>query len=113
MIKNDNKEIIEEIKRHQDVLYEKLQGDIRIIGEQHGSIQEKLDSHTEMIGSIKENIEIIKVDIDSMKVDIVSTKKDIKIIKVDIAFIKNGLKEKVDRDEFVALEKRVILLEAK
>jgi len=92
MIKNDNKEIIEEIKRHQDVLYEKLQGDIRVIGEQHGSIQEKLDSHTEMIGSIKEDIEIMKVD---------------------IAFIKNGLKEKVDRDEFVALEKRVILLEAK
>jgi len=106
MIKNDNKEIIEEIKRHQDVLYEKLQGDIRVIGEQHGSIQEKLDSHTEMIGSKKEDIEIIKVDI-------VSTKKDIEIIKVDIAFIKNGLKEKVDRDEFVALEKRVILLEAK
>ena len=42
-----------------------------------------------------------------------SIKEDIEIMKVDIAFIKNGLKEKVDRDEFVALEKRVILLEAK
>ena len=99
MIKNDDKKIVEEIKRHQDFLYEKFQGDVQIIAEQYSSIQGKLDSHskildfhTEMIGSIKEDIEIMKID---------------------IAFIKNGLKEKVDRDEFVALEKRVILLEAK
>lgn len=53
---------------------------------------ETLDNHTEMIGSMKMNIEIIKGD---------------------IAFIKGGLKEKVDIDEFSALERRVALLEGR
>ena len=37
----------------------------------------------------------------------------LEIIKLDIEFIKNELKQKVSRDEFAALEKRVSLLEAK
>jgi hypothetical protein len=32
---------------------------------------------------------------------------------LDIEFIKNDLKQKVGRDEFVVLEKRVSMLEAK
>lgn len=38
-------------------------------------------------------------------------KKDIE--KVDITFIKNGLKKKVDAEEFETLERRVAVLEAK
>ena len=45
-----------------------------------------------MIGSLAENLEIVKMDIE---------------------FIKSGLKKKVDYEEFEALEKRLILLEAK
>ncbi|MBI3632105.1 MAG: hypothetical protein HY225_01520 [Candidatus Vogelbacteria bacterium] len=56
------------------------------------SHSEKLDSHTEMIGSIK---------------------TDVEIIKEDVAFLKNGIKRKVDAEEFSALERRVILLEKK
>ena len=37
--------------------------------------------------------------------------EDIEIIKSDIQFIKQELKHKVDRDEFEALERRVMLLE--
>ena len=51
---------------------------------------EMLESHTETIGSIKEDVEIMKSDIE---------------------FIKGGLKKKVDVDEFMALERRVALIE--
>ncbi|MDI6591809.1 MAG: hypothetical protein QME61_02665 [Patescibacteria group bacterium] len=37
----------------------------------------------------------------------------LEIIKLDIEFIKNELKQKISRDEFVALERRVSMLEAK
>ena len=65
---------------------------VKLVAEQHGSIIEILNSHTEVIASIKEDIEIMKVDIE---------------------FIKNSLKKKVDIEEFSALEKRVLILEKK
>lgn len=37
--------------------------------------------------------------------------EDIDIMKTDLEFIKNGLKKKVDIDEFSALERRVAVLE--
>lgn len=37
----------------------------------------------------------------------------LEVIKLDIEVIKNDLKQKVSRDEFVILEKRVSALEAK
>ena len=81
-----------EIIKHNQVLYEKFQQDIRIIGEGWNGTRQKVDATFDLIGELKEDSEIIKSD---------------------IAFIKNTLKIKVDRDEFVALEKRVILLENK
>ena len=86
------KDISEDIKRHIDVLGEDFDGKVSLIAEQYNSIKERLDSHSEMIASIKEDIEIMKVDVE---------------------FIKNSLKKKVDVEEFEALEKRVIILEAK
>ena len=47
------------------------------------SMEKKLDSHTEMIGQIM----------------------------IDVAEIKNDLKQKVGRDEFARLEKRVLMIE--
>jgi hypothetical protein len=74
------------------------QGDeIKTVAEQYvginnkiGGIIKTLDDHTEMIGKMA---------------------IDISIIKEDISFIKQDLKRKVDRDEFAALERRVVLLE--
>ena len=88
-----------DVKRHFDVALESVKDDVKIIAEQYGdirrdigSIKETLDSHTEMIGSMKEDVEIIKSDIE---------------------FIKGSLKKKVDYDEFIALERRMTLLESK
>lgn len=95
-VRQDIKEVIEEseerFERHVSVLKEDFDSNIALIGEQHGSIMQKLDSHTEMIGA---------------------TKEDIEVIKVNVEFIKSSLKKKVDLEEFESLEKRVSLLEAK
>ena len=40
-------------------------------------------------------------------------KEDVEVIKMDIEFIKHDLKNKVARDEFAVLERRVALLESK
>ncbi len=39
--------------------------------------------------------------------------EDSTIIKENLEFLKNGLKKKVDYDEFMALEKRMTIVEAK
>lgn len=112
-IKNVSQNAVLEIKRHFDVVAEKLNDKISTVAEQYGdikkdihSMKETLDSHTEMIGSMKE-------DVETMKGDIATTKTDVEIIKSDIEFIKGGIKKKVDYDEFIALERRMTLLESK
>lgn len=114
------KEVLEEVKRHFNVAIESVKDEVKIIAEQYVDIKKDiheiketldshtatLDSHTEMIGSMAEDIEIIKIDL-------ADTKKDVEIIKSDIEFIKGGIKKKVDYEEFVVLERRLTLLEAK
>lgn len=85
-------EFEESVKRHIDVVKEEFHGQVKMIAEQYTGITERLDSHTEMIGSMAEDVEVIKSDIE---------------------FIKGSLKKKVDYDEFIALERRLTLVEAK
>lgn len=72
------------------VLLEHLDDKIGLVAEQYGDIQKSLEGHTEMLGSLATNVEIVKDDIE---------------------FIKHALKRKVDAEEFIALERRVALLE--
>lgn len=55
-------------------------------------IKNTLDNHTEMIGKLA---------------------VDINIVKTNVEFLKGGLKKKVDYDEFLALERRLSLVESK
>jgi peptidoglycan hydrolase CwlO-like protein len=86
------KQFKDEICRHFDVVAEDLKEDIKAVSEQ-------VASNTEQITALQTNVKGIK--------------DDIEIIKIDIEFIKNELKQKVSREEFVVLEKRVSMLEAK
>ena len=74
------------------ILKEDLDTRIDTLAEGWKMTQEKVDATFEIVGEIKQDIEVMKAD---------------------IAFIKNELKQKVDRDEFAFLEKRLILLENK
>ena len=99
----DIKEILEdykeETKRHFDVVAEDLKGEIRIVAEQVSANTEKLEEHDRRFNQIDERFN--RID------------DTLEVIKIDIEFIKNDLKQKVGRDEFVVLEKRVSMLEAR
>ncbi|MDE2144782.1 MAG: hypothetical protein KGJ01_02340 [Patescibacteria group bacterium] len=85
--KGDNQNI--EIRRL-GVIVEKINDNVKLVAEQYGDINKKLDSHTEMIGHIA---------------------ADLEIMKDDVSLIKNELRQKVGIEEFVILEKRVAALE--
>ena len=103
MAKENLKKILEnykkETKRHFDIVAEKLEDKIAIVSEQLAANTEKLEEHNRGFDQIDETLNKIE--------------DTLEIIKLDIEFIKNELKQKVSRDEFAALEKRVSLLEAK
>lgn len=57
--------------------------------------------------------EKIEDKISTVSEQVATNTETLEIIKLNIEFIKNDLKQKVDRDEFIVLEKRVSMLEAK
>jgi len=81
-----------EYQQYNKVLIEDFDSKIKVLGEGILGIQEQLNNIREMVAKNTEDIEIIKMD---------------------ISFIKNALKQKADKDELEALEKRVLFLEKK
>jgi len=57
--------------------------------------------------------EDLKNNISVLSEQVGSNAETLEIIKMDLDFIKNELKEKISRDEFIILEKRISLLENK
>jgi DNA-binding ferritin-like protein len=140
-IKGILEEYKKETKRHFDVVAEKIEDKIALVAEQVAATTEKLKEHDLKLDSISEKLKehdlkfenISKklkehdkrfIGIDKRFITIEGKLKEhdkrfdkiedtLEIIKLDIEFIKNELKQKVGRDEFAALEKRVSLLEAK
>ena len=82
----------DEYQRYLGVLAENFESQIKLIAESLYGVQEQLIAIRDMVAKNTEDIEVIKMD---------------------ISIIRNDLKDKVDRDEFVALEKRLHLLEKK
>jgi chromosome segregation ATPase len=134
MEKEDLKKFKDEICRHFDVIAEDLKDNLKIIAEQVGANTEKLQEHDERFNKIEEKLQehdqrfnkieekleehderFNKIEGKLQEHDDRFNKIDesLEIIKLDIEFIKNELKQKVSRDEFAALEKRVARLEAK
>jgi chromosome segregation ATPase len=111
-----NTEKLQEHDLRFDKIDEKLQEhDLRL-----NKIEEKLQEHDSRFNKIEEKLQehdsrFNKIDEKLQGHDSRLTKIDetLEVIKLDIEFIKNELKQKVSRDEFAALERRVAILEAK
>jgi chromosome segregation ATPase len=140
-IKRILEEYKKETKRHFDVVAEKIEDKIALLAEEVAANTEKLKEHDLKLDSISEKLkehdlkfenilEKLKEHDQKLKehdqrfITIERKLKEhdkrfdkiedtLEVIKLDIEFIKNELKQKVSRDEFAALEKRVSLLEAK
>lgn len=75
-----------------------------------GVLVENFESQTKMIA---ESVSGIQDQLIAIRDMVVKNTEDIEIIKMNISIIKSDLKEKVDRDEFATLERRLYLLERK
>ena len=88
-----------ETMRHFDVVAEHLTSEIETVAEQVAANTEKLQEHDQRFNQIDKRFD--------------SVESTLAVVKLDLEFIKNELKQKVNRDEFAALEKRLSMLEIK
>jgi len=95
-----------ETNRHFDVVAERLEDKIGILSEQVTANTVKLEEHDQRFEQITKKLQEHDQRFDRLD-------ETLNTIKLDIEFIKHDLKQKISRDEFAALEKRVSLLEAK
>jgi len=100
----DNK--FEETNRHFDVVAEDIKDKIATVSEQVAANAEKIATVSGQVAANAEKIE-------NLSGQVSANTETLEIIKLNIEVIKNDLKQKVSREEFVILEKRVDLLEAK
>jgi len=134
MAKENLKQFKDEICRHFDVVAEDLKSEIQLVAEGVSLNAQKIDSNAQKLDSLTGQVALNTEKLDSLtgqvalntekltehdlrfdKIDDRFDKIDdtLGVIKLDIAFIKNELKQKVARDEFAVLERRVSMLEAK
>lgn len=95
-----------EVKRHFEVVAERLEDKIQAVSEQ-------VVANTESIVGIKESIVGIQDKLEEHDQQFNRLEENLEAIKLDTEFIKNELPQKVSREEFVVLEKRASLLEAR
>lgn len=82
----------EEYQRYLGVVSEDFKSQVQLIAESLSGIQQQLSAIRDMV---------------------VKNTEDIEIMKMDLHIIKDDLKEKVDRYELKALERRIEILEKK
>ena len=87
-----------EIKRYLGSLSEDFQHKVSAIGEQFSGLNNKIDRIDYRVGNVEKKLDSHTVMIGR--------------IMIDVEEIKSGMREKVDRAEFVKLEKRLVILEA-
>ncbi|MBI2514768.1 hypothetical protein HYV91_01075 [Candidatus Wolfebacteria bacterium] len=116
-------------ERHFGVILEDIDSKLDLVVEGHAAldtkftkkfdeVNEKLDEHTEILNEhtriLGEHTRILGEHggkIDSITEMVVKNTEDIEVMKMDLHIIKNDLKEKIGRDEFSVLERRVATLE--
>ena len=86
------------------MMLENIDDKVSVIAEGHLSLDKKFNVLDKKVDKISEDLEMVKVKVDGIA-------ENVEVIKLDIELIKHELRNKIDRDEFAALERRVSLLE--
>jgi len=121
---NEIKIILEEQRKEYQnylgVLAEDFKGEVELLAEQVEANTKKLTEHDKRfdrmekdISGIREAVAVTRVDIAVLKTAAKITQNSIDAVKADTTFLKADSMQKVSREEFSTLEKRVILLENK
>lgn len=123
--KNSQRENADGFATKQDIrnlgaLIEDTNHSVKLIAEQYGDIKGDISSMKGEIHSMKGDIYSMKGEIHSIKETLSSHTEmigklavDMTSVKTDLKSVKESLTEKVNRKEFVALDKRVLHLEHK
>jgi len=84
-------------------------------GAEVGVLVEHFTSQVEFVGEgvleLNKTMDKVEKRLDRVEGDIGTIKMNVEVIKMDISVIKNDLKNKVSRDEFAILERKVALPE--
>lgn len=96
----------EEYQRYLGVATDSFESQTKLIAESVSGVQEQLVAIRDLVVKNTQDIETIR----NM---VARNTEDIAIMKADLHIIKDDLKEKIGREEFKVLERRVELLEKK
>lgn len=107
MVKNKNDYNSSEI----GTLLEHIDDKVVLIAEQYTGLNKKADVMDKKFDAISKRVDNVVDMVGAIKEDVEVLKDDVSIIKMDIETIKHDLKNKIGRDEFSVLERRVALLE--
>ena len=100
-----------DMKRYVGSLSEEFQGRVSAIAEQFGGLNKKIDRIAEVQNEHTRKLDQHSQILDQHSRTLQSHTMMIGRVMEDVEEIKSGMKEKVDRSEFVKLEKRMVVLE--
>jgi len=103
----------EEYQRYLGVLAENFGSQLKLVIESLRGVQEQLVALRQMVAKNTEDIIKIQVQFVALREMAAKNTEDIEIMRMDLHIIKDDLIEKISREEFKIIEKRVDLLEKK
>jgi len=103
----------EEYQRYLGVLAENFESQLKLVIESLKGTQDQLIALRQMVAQNTEDIMKIQVQLVALREMAAKNTEDIEIMRMDLHIIKDDLIEKISREEFKIIEKRVDLLEKK
>ncbi|MFH1777029.1 MAG: hypothetical protein ABH952_05665 [Candidatus Omnitrophota bacterium] len=113
--KEKEDKVLDEIKRHNKVLMEHMEKQVKTVAEQYGSIMNKLEDHDE-------KFERMGSELETVKMAVIENSANIKVLKMDTAKLKAGqetikarqerMEQKLDNN-LANHEKRITKIEEK
>ena len=103
----------EEYQRYLGVLAENFESQLKLVIKSLKGTQDQLIALRQMVAQNTEDIMKIQVQLVALREMAAKNTEDIEIMRMDLHIIKDDLIEKISREEFKIIEKRVDLLEKK
>jgi hypothetical protein len=102
-----------EYQRYLGVASEDFKSQVQLIAESMQGMQQQLLAIRDIVAKNTEDIVKLQTHVSAIREMVAKNTEDIEVIRMDAHIIKDDLKEKVDRYELKALERRIEILEKK
>jgi len=116
-VKNESASIKELDQQGLGVLLEHMDSKLDLVVEGHEALDKKIDNLAENMSQkfseVDQKFEIVKERFDAVDARFDAVDERFSSVFEELHLIRSDLKEKVSREEFIVLEKRVLMLERK